>query len=188
MSIINTISTECTPQQEINFDEIFPIENNEISDFNFLEEKPKPKHNPNFIKIRQKSLNLNENVKNDNILIDNGPNLKRSMSYSDLKINMKKEDEFNLELNLNKDNLTNEKIFSYLMDEMKEKIFIEEDYKINEEEIYYDDDEEEEDDEEMINAILMYNNRNLSHDFKKIIRERLKKRIKEDEKKYKYIF
>ena len=185
MSIINTISTECTPQQEINFDEIFPIENNEISDFNFLEEKPKPKHNQNFIKICQKSLNLNENVKNENILIDNEPNLKRSMSYSDLKINMKKEDEFNLELNLNKDNLTNEKIFSYLMDEMKEKIFIEEDYKINEEEIYYDDEEEEEDDEEMINAILMYNNRNLSHDFKKIIRERLKKRIKEDEKKYK---
>ena len=133
MSIINTVSTESTPQQEFNFDEIFPIENNEISDFNFLEEKPNP--NPIFIKICQNSLNLHKNVKNENILIDNETNLKRSMSYSDIKINMKKEEEFNLELNLNKDNLTNDKIFSYLMDEMKEKIFIEEDYKINEEEI-----------------------------------------------------
>ena len=31
----------------------------------------------------------------------------------------------------------------------------------------------------------MYNNRNTSSEYKKILRERLKRRIKEDEKKYK---
>jgi hypothetical protein len=80
---------------------------------------------------------------------------------------MKDEEEFNLEYTLNKKNIDNDRIFSYLMDEMQEKIFIEEDYVFNEkEEMYYYDEEEEEEDEEMINAILMYNNRNLSHDFR----------------------
>ena len=180
---INTISTECTPQQEINFDEIFPIETNEkeISKFSVLDEKP----NPDFIKICKNSLKLSKI--NENILIDdnNNSNLKRTMSYSDLKINMKKEEEFNLEESLNIKNIGNERIYSYLMEEMKEKVFIEEDYKIEEEELYYDDEEEEEEDEEMINAIFMYNSRNISSDYKKIIRERLKRRIKEDEKKYK---
>ena len=101
---------------------------------------------------------------------------------------MKKEEEFNLKnVFLKKENITNDIILSYIMEEMNEKIFIEEDYKYNDkemEELFYSDEEEEEDDE-MINAILMYNNRNTSHEFKKILRERLKKRIKEDEKKYK---
>ena len=181
---LNTISTECTPQQEINFDEIFPIETNdkETSDFNFLDMKP----NPDFIKICKNSLKLSKINENENILIDdNNSKLKRAMSYSDLKINMKKEEEFNLETSLNKKNIDKEKIYSYLMEEMKEKIYIEEDYKYDEEELYYDDEEEEEEDEELINAILMYNSRNISNDYRKIIRERLKRRIKEDEKKYK---
>ena len=187
MSLINTASTECTPQQEFNFDEMFPIENNDTSDFNFLDMKPRP--NPNYINLCKNSLKLYENnlIDNDSIdndIDDNNITLKRTMSYSDLRINMKKKEEFNLEEKLNKNNLTEEKIYLYLAEEIHEKIFIEEDYKNEEEEIYYDDEEEEED-EELINAILMYNNRNISSDLKKVIRERLKKRIKEDEKKYK---
>ena len=182
MSLINTASTECTPQQEFNFDEMFPIENNDTSDFNFLDMKPRP--NPNYINLCKNSLKLYENnlIDNDSIdndIDDNNITLKRTMSYSDLRINMKKKEEFNLEEKLNKNNLTEEKIYLYLAEEIHEKIFIEEDYKNEEEEIYYDDEEEEED-EELINAILMYNNRNISSDLKKLIRERLKKRIKED--------
>ena len=181
MSLINTISTECTPEQNFNFDEIFPMsqKEKETSDFNFLEEKPKQ----NFINICKKQLKLKKYE--NNLIIDHESNLKRKMSFSDLKINMKKEEEFNLESPLNKKNIDNERIYSYLMDEIKEKIFIEEDYVYEKEEELYYNEEEEEEDEEMINAILMYNNRNISNDFKKILRERLKKRIKEDEKKYK---
>lgn len=180
MSIINTVSTECTPQTNFNFDDIFslpkPEEPKEISEFNFLDEKL------NLIEICKNSLILNPNNPNTN----NNPNFKRSQSYSNLRVHMKEAEEFNLEFSLNKKNLDNERIFSYLMEEMQEKIFIEEDYVFNEkEEMYYYDEEEEEEDEEMINAILMYNNKNLSHDFRKILRERLKKRLKEDEKKYK---
>ena len=187
MSMINTASTECTPQQKINFDEIFPKEANETSDFNFLDMKPKP--NSNYINLCKNSLKLYKNnlIDNDsNDSIDNNDfTLKKTNSYSNFKINMKKEEEFSLEEKMNKKNLTEEKIYLYLAEEIREKIFIEEDYKNEkEEEIYYDGEEEEED-EEIINAIIMYNNRNISHDLKKIIRERLKKRIKEDEKKYK---
>ena len=186
MSIINTISTESTPPQEFNFDQIFPLSknDNEISDFNFLDKKPHP--DPNFISRCKKALKLKKINKN---LIDNDSNsdLMRSHSYSDITINMKKEEVFNLEEPLNIKNLKKERIISYLIEEMNEKIFIEEDYKYDEEEIYYndDDDEDDEEDEEMINAILMYNNRSISYELKKILIERLKKRIKEEEKKYK---
>ena len=101
---------------------------------------------------------------------------------------MKKDESFNLKCPLKKENITNNMILSYLTEEMSEKIFIEEDYKYNEKELeglYYCDEEEEEEDEEMINAILMYNNRNITSEYKKILRERLKRRIKEDEKQYK---
>ena len=182
MSIINTVSTECTPQSNFNLDDIFsiakPEEPKEISEFNFLDE------NPNIINICKNSLILNTNNSNTNTI--NNSNIKRTMSYSNLRVHMKEEEEFNLEFTLNKKNIDNDRIFSYLMDEMQEKIFIEEDYVFNEkEEMYYYEEEEEEEDEEMINAILMYNNKNLSHEFRKILRERLKKRLKEDEKKYK---
>ena len=172
---MNTGSTECSPQNDLNFDEIFS-KPKEGSEFNFLDEKS------NYINNCKNSLNfdINENEIN--------PKLKREASYSDLNIHMKKEEEFNLKnVFLKKENITNDIILSYIMEEMNEKIFIEEDYKYNDkemEELFYSDEEEEEDDE-MINAILMYNNRNTSHEFKKILRERLKKRIKEDEKKYK---
>ena len=172
---MNTGSTECSPQNDLNFDEIFS-KPKEGSEFNFLDEKS------NYINNCKNSLNfdINENEIN--------PKLKREASYSDLNIHMKKEEEFNLKnVFLKKENITNDIILSYIMEEMNEKIFIEEDYKYNDkemEELFYSDEEEEEDDE-MINAILMYNNRNTSHEFKKILRERLKKKIKEDEKKYK---
>ena len=172
---MNTGSTECSPQNDLNFDEIFS-KPKEGSEFNFLDEKS------NYINNCKNSLNfdINENEIN--------PKLKREASYSDLNIHMKKEEEFNLKnVFLKKENITKDIIISYVMEEMNEKIFIEEDYKYNDkemEELFYSDEEEEEDDE-MINAILMYNNRNTSHEFKKILRERLKKRIKEDEKKYK---
>ena len=181
MSKINTISTECTPQSNFNFDDMFsipkPVEPKEISEFNFLDEKS------NLINIFKNSLILNTNNNNSN----NNSNFKRTMSYSNLRVHMKDAEEFNLEYSLNKKNIDNDLIFSYLMDEMQEKIFIEEDYVFNEKEemYYYNEEEEEEEDEEMINAILMYNNKNISHDFRKILRERLKKRLKEDEKKYK---
>ena len=178
MSLINTATTDCTPQKDFIFDEIFSIQNKSNKDistsgFNFLDEKP------NFIEICKNSLKLKQNKNNNS-------QMRRASSYTSLKVNMKNEDEFNLEYSINKNNINNDKIISYLTDEIKEKIFIEEDFIYDEnEEIYYNDYEEEEEDEEMINAILMYNNKNLSYDFKKILRERLKKRIKEDEKKYK---
>ena len=143
MSIINTISTECTPQQDFNFDEIFPLpkNNNEISEFNFLDKKP----NPNYISLCRQALKLKAININNNNLIDNDSNdinLKRTTSYSDLKINMKKEEEFNLEEIINKKNITHDRIISYLIEEIQEKIFIEEDYKYDEEEeLYYNEDE-----------------------------------------------
>ena len=178
MSLINTISTECTPEQKINFDEIFPNQK-ETSDFYFLEEKPKK----DFIDICKKSLNIKKSE--NNLIIDNDTKIFRTMSYSDLNVNLKKKEEFNLEFSLTKEKIDNERIFSYLIDEIKEKIFIEEDYISTEEELYINDEEEEEEDEEMINAILMYNNRNISTDFKNQLREKIKKRIKEEEKRYK---
>ena len=172
---MNTASTECSPQNENIFDEMFS-KPKEISPFNLLDEKP------NYINIFQKSLEFKEDENEIN------PHLKRELSFSDITIHMKKEETFNLKPLLKKENITKNMIISYLSQEMTEKIFIEEDYKFNEkelEELYYDDEEDEEDDDEMINAILMYNNRNTSSEYKKILRERLKKRIKEDEKKYK---
>ena len=178
MSLINTISTECTPEQKINFDEIFPNQK-ETSDFDFLEEKPKK----DFINICKKSLNIKKCE--NNLIIDNDTKIFRTMSYSDLNVNLKKKEEFNLEFSLTKEKIDDDRIFSYLIDEIKEKIFIEEDYISTEEELYFNDEEEEEEDEEMINAILMYNNRNISTDLKNHLREKIKKRIKEDEKRYK---
>ena len=172
---MNTASTECSPENENIFDEMFS-KPKEISSFNLLDEKP------NYINEFQKSLEFKE----DEIKIN--PHLKRELSFSDITIHMKKEEEFNLKPLLTKENITKNMIISYLTQEMTEKIFIEEDYKYNEkelEELFYDDEEDEEDDDEMINAILMYNNRNTSSEYKKILRERLKRRIKEDEKKYK---
>ena len=170
---MNTASTECSPQNELIFDEMFS-KPKEISPFNFLDEKV------NYIEICKNALlfKYEENKIN--------PHLKRESSYSDLNIHMKKEEVFNLKPLLKKESITNDMILFYISKEMTEKIFIEEDYKYNDkelEELFYDDEEEEED-EEMINAILMYNNRNTSHEYKKILRERLKRRIKEDEKKY----
>ena len=165
---MNTASTECSPQNELIFDEIFS-KPKEISPFNFLDEKV------NYVEICKNALlfKYEENKIN--------PHLKRDLSYSDLK-----EEVFNLKPLLKKESITKDMILSYISKETTEKIFIEEDYKYNDkelEELFYDDEEEEED-EEMINAILMYNNRNTSHEYKKILRERLKRRIKEDEKKY----
>ena len=116
------------------------------------------------------------------------PHLKRELSYSDITIHMKKEETFDLKPLLKKENITKNMILSYLSEVMTEKIFIEEDYKYSDrelEELFYNVEEEEEEDEEIINAILMYNNRNTSYEYKKILRERLKRRIKEEEKKYK---
>ena len=172
---MNTASTECSPQNEFIFDDMLS-KPKEVSPFNFLDEKP------NYINIFKDSLVFNENENEIN------PHLKRDLSYSDLNIHMKKDESFNLKCPLKKENITNNMILSYLTKEMSEKIFIEEDYKYNEKELeglYYCDEEEEEEDEEMINAILMYNNRNITSEYKKILRERLKRRIKEDEKQYK---
>ena len=172
---MNTASTECSPQNEFIFDDMLS-KHKEVSPFNFLDEKP------NYINIFKDSLVFNENENEIN------PHLKRDLSYSDLNIHMKKDESFNLKCPLKKENITNNMILSYLTEEMSEKIFIEEDYKYNEKELeglYYCDEEEEEEDEEMINAILMYNNRNITSEYKKILRERLKRRIKEDEKQYK---
>ena len=172
---MNTASTECSPQNEFIFDDMLS-KPKEVSPFNFLDEKP------NYINIFKDSLVFNENENEIN------PHLKRDLSYSDLNIHMKKDESFNLKCPLKKENITNNMILSYLIEEMSEKIFIEEDYKYNEKELeglYYCDEEEEEEDEEMINAILMYNNRNITSEYKKILRERLKRRIKEDEKQYK---
>ena len=172
--MINTASTECSPQNEFNIDEMFS-KPKEISPFNFLEEKV------NYVNIYKNLLTFNEDENEIN------PHLIRDLSYSDLTIHMKKEDLFNLNPILRKENLTKDMIMSYVSQEISEKIFIEEDYKYNKnelEELFFDDEEEEEDDE-MIDAILMYNNRNTSSEYKKILRERLKRRIKEDEKKYK---
>ena len=172
---MNTASTECSPQNEFIFDDMLS-KPKEVSPFNFLDEKP------NYINIFKDSLVFNENENEIN------PHLKRDLSYSDLNIHMKKDESFNLKCPLKKENITNNMILSYLTEEMSEKIFIEEDYKYNEKELeglYYCDEEEEEEDEEMINAILMYNNRNITSEYKKILRERLKRRIKEDEKQYK---
>ena len=172
---MNTASTECSPQNEFIFDDMLS-KPKEVSPFNFLDEKP------NYINIFKDSLVFNENENEIN------PHLKRDLSYSDLNIHMKKDELFNLKCPLKKENITNNMILSYLTEEMSEKIFIEEDYKYNEKELeglYYCDEEEEEEDEEMINAILMYNNRNITSEYKKILRERLKRRIKEDEKQYK---
>ena len=172
---MNTASTECSPQNEFIFDDMLS-KPKEVSPFNFLDEKP------NYINIFKDSLLFNENENEIN------PHLKRDLSYSDLNIHMKKDESFNLKCPLKKENITNNMILSYLTEEMSEKIFIEEDYKYNEKELeglYYCDEEEEEEDEEMINAILMYNNRNITSEYKKILRERLKRRIKEDEKQYK---
>ena len=171
---MNTASTECSPQNEFNLDEMFS-KPKEISPFNFLDE------NINYVNIYKNSLTFKSDENEIN------PFLRRELSYSDLTIHMKKEEEFNLNPLLKKENLTKEMILSYISQEMSEKIFIEEDYKYTGkeiEELFYDDEEEEEDDE-MINAILMYNNRNISHEYKKILRERLKRRIKQEEKKYK---
>ena len=172
--MINTASTECSPQNEFNIDEMFS-KPKEISPFNFLDEKV------NYVNIYKNLLTFNEDENEIN------PHLIRDLSYSDLTIHMKKEDLFNLNPILRKENLTKDMIMSYVSQEISEKIFIEEDYKYNKnelEELFFDDEEEEEDDE-MIDAILMYNNRNTSSEYKKILRERLKRRIKEDEKKYK---
>ena len=172
---MNTASTECSPQNEFIFDDMLS-KPKEVSPFNFLDEKP------NYINIFKDSLVFNENENEIN------PHLKRDLSYSELNIHMKKDESFNLKCPLKKENITNNMILSYLTEEMSEKIFIEEDYKYNEKELeglYYCDEEEEEEDEEMINAILMYNNRNITSEYKKILRERLKRRIKEDEKQYK---
>lgn len=172
---MNTASTECSPQNENILDEMFS-KPKEVSPFNFLDEKP------NYVNIFRKSLEFKEDE------IEINPHFKRELSFSDITIHMKKEETFDLNPQLKKENITKNMILSYLSEEMTEKIFIEEDYKYNEkelEELFYDDDEDEEDDDEMINAILMYNNRNTSSEYKKILRERLKKRIKEDEKKYK---
>ena len=172
---MNTASTECSPQNEFIFDDMLS-KPKEVSPFNFLDEKP------NYINIFKDSLVFNENENEIN------PHLKRDLSYSDLNIHMKKDESFNLKCPLKKESITNNMILSYLTEEMSEKIFIEEDYKYNEKELeglYYCDEEEEEEDEEMINAILMYNNRNITSEYKKILRERLKRRIKEDEKQYK---
>ena len=171
---MNTASTECSPQNEFNIDEMFS-KPKEISPFNFLEEKV------NYVNTYKNLLTFNEDENEIN------PHLIRDLSYSDLTIHMKKEDLFNLNPILRKENLTKDMIMSYVSQEISEKIFIEEDYKYNKnelEELFFDDEEEEEDDE-MIDAILMYNNRNTSSEYKKILRERLKRRIKEDEKKYK---
>ena len=64
MSLINTISTECTPEQNYNFDEIFQVPQKETSDFNFLEVKPKQ----NFINICKKQLKLKKYE--NNLIID----------------------------------------------------------------------------------------------------------------------
>ena len=172
---MNTASTECSPQNELIFDEMFS-KPKEISPFNFLDEKP------NYINNFKNSLAFNEDENEIN------PHLRRELSYSDITIHMKKEETFDLKPLLKKENITKNMILSYLSEEMTEKIFIEEDYKYSErelEELFYNDEEEEEEDDEMINAILMYNNRNTSYEYKKILRERLKRRIKEEEKKYK---
>ena len=172
---MNTASTECSPQNDLILDEIFS-KPKEISPFNFLDEKI------NYVNICKDSLIFKDDENEIN------PHLKREISYSDLNVHMKKEEIFNLKPLLKKEDITKDMILSYISKEMSDKIFIEEDYKYNDkelEELFYDDEEEEEEDEEMINAILMYNNRNTSHEYKKILRERLKRRIKEDEKKYK---
>ena len=172
---MNTASTECSPQNELIFDEMFS-KPKEISPFNYLDEKP------NYINNFKNSLAFNEDEYQIN------PHLRRELSYSDITIHMKKEETFDLKPLLKKENITKNMILSYLSEEMTEKIFIEEDYKYSErelEELFYNDEEEEEEDDEMINAILMYNNRNTSYEYKKILRERLKRRIKEEEKKYK---
>ena len=174
LNFMNTASTECSPQNEFIFDEMFQ-KPKEVSPFNFLDEKI------NYVNICKNCLLFKEDENEIN------PFIRRELSYSDLTIHMKKEDSFNLNPPLKKENITKDMIISYLSQEMSEKIFIEEDYKFNKkeiEELYYDDEEEEEEDE-MINAILMYNNRHTSSEYKKILRERLKRRIKEDEKKYK---
>ena len=172
---MNTASTEWSPQNELIYNEMFS-KPKEISPFNFLDEKP------NYINNFKNSLAFNEDENEIN------PHLRRELSYSDITIHMKKEETFDLKPLLKKENITKNMILSYLSEEMTEKIFIEEDYKYSErelEELFYNDEEEEEEDDEMINAILMYNNRNTSYEYKKILRERLKRRIKEEEKKYK---
>ena len=172
---MNTASTECSPQNDLILDEIFS-KPKEISPFSFLEEKI------NYVNICKDSLIFKDDENEIN------PHLKREISYSDLNIHMKKEEIFNLKPLLKKEDITKDMILSYISKEMSDKIFIEEDYKYNDkelEELFYDEDEEEEEDEEIINAILMYNDRSTSQEYKKILRDRLKRRIKEDEKKYK---
>ena len=172
---MNTASTECSPQNDLILDEIFS-KPKEVSPFSFLDEKI------NYVNVCKESLIFRDDENEIN------PHLKREISYSDLNIHMKKEETFNLKPLLKKEDITKDMILSYISNEISDKIFIEEDYKYNErelEELFYDDDEEEEEDEEIINAILMYNDRNTSQEYKKILRDRLKRRIKEDEKKYK---
>ena len=172
---MNTASTECSPQNDLILDEIFS-KPKEISPFSFLDEKI------NYVNICKDSLIFKDDENEIN------PHLKREISYSDLNIHMKKEEIFNLKPLLKKEDITKDMILSYISKEMSDKIFIEEDYKYNDkelEELFYDEDEEEEEDEEIINAILMYNDRSTSQEYKKILRDRLKRRIKEDEKKYK---
>ena len=111
---MNTASTECSPANENIFDEMFS-KPKEISHFNLLDEKP------NYINEFQKSLEFKE----DEIKIN--PHLKRELSFSDITIHMKKEEEFNLKPLLTKENITKNMIISYLTQEMTEKIFIEED-------------------------------------------------------------
>ena len=172
---MNTASTECSPQNDLILDEIFS-KPKEISPFSFLDEKI------NYVNICKDSLIFKDDENEIN------PHLKREISYSDLNIHMKKEEIFNLKPLLKKEDITKDMILSYISKEMSDKIFIEEDYKYNDkelEELFYDEDEEEEEDEEIINAILMYNDRSTSQEYKKILRDRLKRRIKEDEKQYK---
>ena len=172
---MNTASTECSPQNDLILDEIFS-KPKEISPFSFLDEKI------NYVNICKDSLIFKDDENEIN------PHLKREISYSDLNVHMKKEETFNLKPLLKKEDITKDMILSYISKEMSDKIFIEEDYKYNDkelEELFYDEDEEEEEDEEIINAILMYNDRSTSQEYKKILRDRLKRRIKEDEKKYK---
>ena len=164
---MNTASTECSPQNDLILDEIFS-KPKEVSPFSFLDEKI------NYVNACKDSLIFKEDENDIN------PHLKREISYSDLNIHMKKEETFNLKPLLKKEDITKDMILSYISNEISDKIFIEEDYKYNErelEELFYDDDEEEEEDEEIINAILMYNDRNTSQEYKKILRDRLKRRI-----------
>ena len=98
---MNTASTECSPQNEFVFDDMFS-KPKEISPFNFLDEKV------NYVEICKNALlfKYEENEIN--------PHLKRELSYSDLNIYMKKEEVFNLNPLLKKEGITKDMILSYI--------------------------------------------------------------------------